>query len=80
LRGICRTYDSLYGVAPLFKLDALPEMAGQTGKEPGVLSRVGRSARREELKGAFDGLGDRIYETAIEVAASEPIGSAPHDP
>jgi hypothetical protein len=70
LRGICRTYDSLYGVAPLFKLDPLPELTSLTGGEQEVLSRAGRSARREELRSAFDGLGDRVYEAAIEFAGS----------
>ena len=70
LRGICRTYDSLYGVAPLFKLDPLPELARLTEGEPELVSRAGRSARREELRSAFDGLGDRVYEAAIEFAGS----------
>jgi hypothetical protein len=69
LRGICRTYDALYGVTPLFKLDPLPDMTSTAGSEQEVLSRAGRSARREALRGAFDGLGDRVYQAAIDLAS-----------
>ena len=66
LRAICRTYDALYGVIPLFQLDPLPDLTGIENQQE-LLSRSGRSARREALLAAFDGLGDRIYQAAIEL-------------
>jgi hypothetical protein len=64
LRGICQTYDALYGAAPLFKLDRLPEITSPPSVDQ-QLPRAGRTMRAESLRGALDGLGDRIYETAI---------------
>ena len=69
LREICRTYDALYGVALIYKLDPLPGLTNMAGSEQDVLFRVGRSARREALKAAFDGLGDRVYQAAIDLAS-----------
>jgi hypothetical protein len=74
LRGICRTYDALYGVAPLFKLDPLPDMTSITTGEHEVLARASRSARREALRSAFDGLGDRVYRAAMNLAGGRGPG------
>lgn len=68
LRGICRTYDALYGITPLFQLDPLPELTGLAENQQELLSRAGRAARREALQDAFDGLGDRVYQATIELA------------
>lgn len=70
LRGICQTYDALYGVAPLFKLDKLPEITSPVATEPDRVSRFGRTMRRESLREAFDGLGDRVYVAAIGLIES----------
>jgi hypothetical protein len=70
LRGICQTYDALYGVAPLFKLDKLPEITSPPGAEQEQFSHVGRTTRHESLRDAFDGLGDRVYEAAIQLVES----------
>lgn len=74
LRGICQTYDALYGAAPLFKLDRLPEITSPPGVDQ-QLPRAGRTLRAESLRGALDGLGDRVYETAIGLIGSG--GEAP---
>jgi hypothetical protein len=68
LREICRTYDSLYGVTPVFQLDPLPELTGSAGDQAGELSHSGRSSRRANLRDAFDGLGDRVYQATVELA------------
>jgi hypothetical protein len=67
LRGICQTYDALVGAAPLFKLDRLPEITSPPGVDQ-QLPRAGQTMRAESLHDAFDGLGDRVYETAIGLA------------
>jgi hypothetical protein len=67
LRGICRTYDALYGAAPLYKLDFLSDVTAVAGNEPERASST-RSARREALHRAFDGLGDRVYQAALSQA------------
>jgi len=66
LRGVCQTYDALYGTAPLFKLDQLPEITSPAAAEPGEQSRAARTKRAGALRAAFDGLGDRVYQAAIE--------------
>jgi len=76
LRVICRTYDALYGVVPLFKLDPLPDLTSLSESEQEMFSRVGRAVRRQELRQAFDGLGDRVYQAAIEYAGGS--GGSPH--
>jgi hypothetical protein len=68
LRGICRTFDALYAAAPLFKLDTLPEVMSLSDDELALLSSAGRSSRRRALIAAFEGLGDRVYETAVFLA------------
>jgi hypothetical protein len=68
LRSICRTFDALYGITPLFQLDPLPDLTGVADDQQGLLSRAGRTARREALQDAFDGLGDRVYQATIELA------------
>jgi hypothetical protein len=67
LRGICRTYEALYGAAPLYKLDFLSDVTAVAGNEPERPSST-RSARREALRRAFDGLGDRVYQAAMNQA------------
>lgn len=67
LRGICQTYDALYGVAPLFKLERLPEIMSSSGGERPAASRAGRTKRTESLRGALDGLGDRVFEIAVRL-------------
>lgn len=67
LREICQTYDSLYGVAEVYKLDPLPERIRLVGEPP---PRAGRSARREALENAFGDLGDRVYRAALEEAGA----------
>lgn len=65
LRGICETYQELYGVAPLFQLDQLPEITGLPGAAGKPDSRSERTRRAEALHEAFDRLGDRVYEAAV---------------
>lgn len=69
LRGICQTYDSLYGVAQVYKLDPLPDMIdlADDGREPA--DRPSRSVRREELEAAFSDLGERVHHAALRAAA-----------
>jgi len=67
LRGICQTYDTLYGAAPLFKLDRLPEITSPPGVDR-QLPRAGLTMRAESLHDAFEGLADRVYETAMGLA------------
>jgi hypothetical protein len=69
LRGICQTYDALYGAAPVFKLDRLPEITSPPGVDQ-QFPRAGLTMRAESLHDAFDGLGDRVYETAIGLAGA----------
>ncbi len=71
LRGICQTYDALYGVTPLFKLDPLPEVTSLAGSQRETVPRAGRTARREALRDALDGLGDRVYETAVNMTSAD---------
>ena len=69
LRGICQTYDSLYGVAQVYKLDPLPDMIDlDDGRERAV--RPSRSERREELEAAFADLGDRVHHAALKAAGA----------
>lgn len=65
LREICQTYDSLYGVAQVYKLDPLPDRLRLAG---GDQDGPPRSARREALEEAFGQLGARVYRTALEAA------------
>ncbi len=69
LAGICQTYDALYEVSPEFKLDPLPEMTAVAGSEHESKRNVTRSTRREALREALGGLGDRVYHAAVEAAA-----------
>jgi hypothetical protein len=69
LSGICRTYDSLYLVTPLYRLDPLPDMTSVAGSEQETRARVGRTTRREALRGAFEGLGDRVYAATIKLVS-----------
>lgn len=69
LRRICQTYDALFAVAPLYKLDPLPGMTSMTVRGQEGLSRPGPSTRREALKAAFDGLGDRVFQAAVNRAS-----------
>jgi hypothetical protein len=75
LRGICRAYDALYVVTPVFKLDPLPEMTSLVGSDQETQYRARRSVRREALRSALDGLGNRVFHTAID-AAGGPAGDA----
>jgi len=68
LRGVCLTYDALYAITPLFQLDPLPDLTGLAENQQELLSRAGRTTRREALQAAFDGLGDRVYQAAIKLA------------
>jgi hypothetical protein len=68
LREICRTYEALYGVTPLFQLDPLAELTGPGGEQQGELERSTRTSRRASLRDAFDGLSDRVYQAAVDVA------------
>ncbi len=67
LRGVCQTYNALYGAAPLFKLDRLPEITSPPGIDQ-KLPRAGLTIRAESLHDALEGLGDRVYDTAIGLA------------
>ncbi|MBO0821595.1 MAG: hypothetical protein J2P26_12185, partial [Nocardiopsaceae bacterium] len=80
LRGICQTYDTLYGVVPLFKLDRLPVITSPLGTDDQPPTRADRVLRAESLRGALDGLGDRVYATAIEIAEGGGETPAPSDP
>jgi hypothetical protein len=73
LRWICRTFDSLYNVVPLFKLDPLPDITSLSGGEKEAVARMGRSVRREALRNAFDGLGDRVYKASINRAGGADV-------
>jgi hypothetical protein len=68
LRVVCRTFDALYAVTPTFKLDPLPDITSVSDDERALLSGVGKSTRRQALIAAFEGLGDRIYQAAVELA------------
>jgi len=68
LREICRTYETLYGVTPLFQLDPLLDLASSGDDRSGTPTRSGHATRRANLREAFDGLGDRVYQTAIDLA------------
>jgi type II secretory pathway predicted ATPase ExeA len=71
LRAVCQAYNALYDTAPLFKLDRLPEITSATAAGQGNLSRAGRTMRADALRGAFDGLGDRVYQAAVELAGTD---------
>lgn len=75
LSGICQTYEALYGVTPVFKLDPLPEMTALAGSEQDPKIRPSRSTRREALRQAFDGLGDRVYQAAMAAATGASAAS-----
>jgi Cdc6-like AAA superfamily ATPase len=68
LRGICQTYEALYNVTPVHRLDPLPGATARlSDDQPQQLPS--RSARRDALREAFDGLGDRVYQAAIDAGA-----------
>lgn len=70
LRGICQTYDALYNVTPVYRLDQLPGAAEQQVSDQ--VAVPSRSARREALRQAFDGLGDRVYQAAVDAVGGAP--------
>lgn len=70
LRGICQTYDSLYGVAQVYKLDPLPDMIDLAGDGREPAARSSRSARREALEAAFAELGERVHHAALRAASA----------
>lgn len=75
LHGICQTYDSLYGVAQVYRLDPLPDLINLGNGEDREVP-PSRSARREELEAAFGDLGDRVYQAAMEAVGAEPDADA----
>lgn len=72
LRGICETYDALYGVVPLFALDRLPVITSPLGTDDQPSARAGWVARADSLRDSLDGLGERVYATAIDLAEGGP--------
>jgi hypothetical protein len=70
LREICQTYDALYNVAPVYRLDSLPGMTSQPGDDQ-ASALPSRSARRDALTAAFAGLGDRVFRAALTAASGQ---------
>jgi hypothetical protein len=70
LQGICRAYDALYAVTPVFRFDPLPEVSNAAPGEQELLAQAAWSTRREALREAFDGLGDRVHKAALRAASS----------
>jgi hypothetical protein len=67
LQAICQAYNALYGAAPLFKLESLADVtAAAEGRQEGATAA--RSARRDALRRAFEGLGERVQQAASSAA------------
>jgi hypothetical protein len=78
LRGICQAYDTLYRVAPLFKLDRLPDITRPAARDSEQLVPPSWAARVELVRDAFDYLGDRVYVAASKLV--ETAGGGPGRP
>jgi hypothetical protein len=70
LEGVCRAYDALYGVTPVFRFDPLPDVSNTAPGEQELLAQAAWSVRREALRDAFDGLGEQVRQAALRAASS----------